>query len=71
MADENNVLYILGQINGKQDMILQQLSDQRRAHEGLEGRVRKIEGFQKYILGMTAAISALVSTALPFIVRKF
>lgn len=59
----------LGQIEGKVDAILSALRDMDRRADALELRVRANENWRSKAAGVAAATSAVMATAVTFLLR--
>ncbi|NJL70250.1 MAG: hypothetical protein HC888_00955 [Candidatus Competibacteraceae bacterium] len=56
------LLLLLGRIDGKMDSVLLRLEHNDKIHDDLDKRLTSLEKWRAYILGVAAVISALVAT---------
>lgn len=58
MAESNDLYRLVGNIDGKIDLMLAQQEAADNRHSHLEGRVRAVESKQHWLAGAAAAVTA-------------
>jgi len=62
----SEIMRALGRIEGKLDGVVASQVRLRGDHEAVEGRVRTLENWRWYIIGIAAAVGGLIATAFTF-----
>jgi hypothetical protein len=63
---DNEIARALGRIEGKVEAIQAQLTAGATRMDNYSGRLRRLEGWQKFVLGISAAVAAVVSFLMDF-----
>lgn len=58
---DESLAVLIGRVDGKVDLVIQQLSKMDTRHENLEGRVRSLERWRAYMMGAAAVTGAASS----------
>lgn len=63
------IMRALGRIEGKVDSLVDSFRRLRADHEAVEGRVRHLENWKWYILGIAASVGAVASLLVAVLAR--
>ncbi len=69
MENENQILLLLGELRGKMDAVLNEVAHQGKRADGLEERIRVLEGAKARLLGGASALSAAVAVLIHFLTK--
>lgn len=70
MTPEDNLLYMLGEINAKVERVLHAVDKQDAAHKEIEQRVHKIETRINRAAGVFTVVISLIAFAGQWIMKK-
>jgi len=67
VTDEGDIRFILGRLEGKVDSLIAQTKDLRGTLANHETRLQELEKSRSWLLGVSAASSAVVAVAINYL----